>query len=46
MFDHPLFKLLFDLTVNDGWNLTAMMVYAGIVLLIALAIYERKINHD
>lgn len=42
MFDHPLFRLFFDLTVNEGWNLTAMMTYAVIIGLIGLAIYERK----
>lgn len=40
--NHPLFRLFFDLTVNDGWNLTAIMTYAGIAALIILAIYENR----
>lgn len=41
-FHHPLFRLFFDLTVNDGWNLCAMMTYATLAGLIVLAIIERK----
>jgi hypothetical protein len=37
-----LFKLFFDLTANDGWNLTAMCTYAGIIGLIILAIIEKR----
>lgn len=37
-----MFRLFFDLTVNDGWNGVAMMTYLGIAVLIACAIIERK----
>lgn len=39
---HPLFNLFFDLTVNEGWNLTAMMVYAVIIGLTILIIIEKR----
>lgn len=42
MFDHPLFRLFFDVTVNDGWNLTAYMTYAVLLGLVILAIFENR----
>lgn len=41
-FHHPLFRLFFDLTANEGWNLTAMMTYSLIVGLVALAFIENR----
>ena len=41
-FHHPLFRLFFDLTANEGWNLTAIMTYAIIMGLIATAIIENR----
>lgn len=37
-----LFKLFFDLTVNNGWNGIAIMTYAIILALIVTFIAERK----
>lgn len=42
LLNHPVFRLFFDLTVNDGWNGVAIMTYALIIGLIGLAIYENK----
>ncbi len=42
MFEHPLFRLFFDVTANHGWNLTAYVTYGMIIGLIILAIYEAK----
>lgn len=42
IFEHPLFRLFFDLTANEGWNTTAMMTYTIMVGLIILAIYENR----
>ena len=39
---HPVFRLFFDLTVNEGWNLIAMMTYALIVGVVVLAIIENR----
>lgn len=40
--NHPMMRLMFDLTVNDGWNATAMMIYIIIIGLCGLAIYENR----
>lgn len=37
-----LYTLLFDVTANDGWNLTAYMVWFAIAGLVWLAWKERK----
>lgn len=37
-----MFRLFFDLTVNDGWNGVAMMTYIGIIVLCSTAWMERK----
>lgn len=42
LFNHPMFRLFFDLTANEGWNGVAMMTYCGIIGLIILAIYENR----
>ena len=39
---HPMFRLFFDLSVNEGWNLTAIMTYALIAGLIILAFIENR----
>lgn len=44
MLDHPLFRLLFDVTANHGWNLTAYMVWFCIIGLPILAIIENRSN--
>lgn len=40
--DHTMFRLFFDLTANDGWNLCAMMTYFIIVALVILSIIENR----
>ncbi len=40
--NHPVFRLLFDLSANEGWNLIAMMTYTLIFGLVILAIREKK----
>jgi hypothetical protein len=40
---HPLITLLFDVTANGGWNLTAIMVYTVLIGLAGLAVYESRI---
>lgn len=42
LFNHPLFRLFFDLTANEGWNLTAMMTYAILIGLVILAFIENR----
>lgn len=42
LFEHPLFRLFFDLTANEGWNLCAMMTYFIIAALIILSIIENR----
>ena len=36
----PLFTLLFDLTVNEGWNLIAITMYTIMLLLLITALRE------
>jgi hypothetical protein len=40
--NHPLIRLFFDLTANDGWNLTAIMTYTIIAGFIILSIIENR----
>jgi hypothetical protein len=42
IFDHPLFRLFFDLTANEGWNITAIAIYTGLAALIILSIIENR----
>ena len=42
MFDHPVFRLFFDLTVNDGWNGVALATYTGLIMLIIAATLEKR----
>jgi hypothetical protein len=37
-----MFRLFFDLTANNGWNLVAMVTYTGLIGLVLLAIYEAR----
>jgi hypothetical protein len=41
---NTLLTLFFDITANGGWNLTAWLVWAGMIGMPILAIIERKHN--
>jgi len=41
-FNNPLFQGFFDLTVNEGWNLCAIITYAVIAALVITVVIERK----
>lgn len=38
----PIITLFFDVTANHGWNLVAIANYLLMILLVVLAIFERK----
>jgi len=41
---HPLYRLLLDPTIQDGFNAVAVMFYAAIAITIISIILERKIR--
>jgi hypothetical protein len=40
MFDHPLFTLFFDVTANNGWNITAWFIWLLIAFMLFGAVFD------